>query len=113
MAAPVRITATDWAAPVLADGVPLDLDASLAVYRHSPSGFSWGYGGSGPAQLALAILLHAGVDPDTAVELHQTFKWDTVAHWHDGSHAYKPLDLEVDVAGWLDLNAYGTGGRSR
>ena len=61
----------------------------------------------------LAILLHAGVDPDTAVELHQTFKWDTVAHWHDGSHAYKPLDLEVDVAGWLDLNAYGTGGRSR
>lgn len=26
------------------------------IRNHSPSGFEWGYGGSGPAQLALAIL---------------------------------------------------------
>ena len=26
------------------------------IRNHSPSGFNWGYGGSGPAQLALAIL---------------------------------------------------------
>lgn len=26
------------------------------LYNHSPNGFEWGYGGSGPAQLALAIL---------------------------------------------------------
>jgi hypothetical protein len=26
------------------------------LYNHSPTGFAWGYGGSGPAQLALAIL---------------------------------------------------------
>jgi len=26
------------------------------VLRHSPDGFEWGYGGSGPADLALAIL---------------------------------------------------------
>jgi len=25
------------------------------LWNHSPSGFEWGYGGSGPAQLALAI----------------------------------------------------------
>lgn len=30
---------------------------SLRIANHSPSGFSWGYQGSGPAQLALAILL--------------------------------------------------------
>ena len=36
---------------------------SLAVYNHSPDGFAWGYGGSGPAQLALAILLRA-TNPD-------------------------------------------------
>ena len=30
---------------------------SLAVNTHSPDGFSWGYAGSGPAQLALAILM--------------------------------------------------------
>lgn len=42
---------------VWANGKPLSLERSLKVFNHSPSGFSWGYGGSGPAQLALAILL--------------------------------------------------------
>jgi hypothetical protein len=27
--------------------------------RHSPTGFAWGYGGSGPAELARCILIHA------------------------------------------------------
>lgn len=31
--------------------------ASLAVRNHSPTGFECGYAGSGPAQLALALLL--------------------------------------------------------
>lgn len=31
--------------------------------NHSPSGFEWGYNGSGPAQLALAILTHHLQDP--------------------------------------------------
>lgn len=31
--------------------------------RHSPSGFSWGYGGSGPADLARCLLLNALPDP--------------------------------------------------
>lgn len=30
---------------------------SLKIRNHSPDGFNWGYSGSGPAQLALAILL--------------------------------------------------------
>lgn len=29
------------------------------VRNHSPDGFQWGYGGSGPAQLALALCIHA------------------------------------------------------
>jgi hypothetical protein len=32
-------------------------ERSLRVRNHSPDGFSWGDGGSGPAQLALALLL--------------------------------------------------------
>lgn len=32
------------------------LDPRLDLMNHSPSGFEYGYGGSGPAQLALAIL---------------------------------------------------------
>src|SRR5271157_765648 len=56
-------------------GKTLNLEASLRVYKHSPTGFCWGYGGSGPAQLALAILLdHFNGDRDRALELHQEFK---------------------------------------
>lgn len=33
-----------------------DLDLRLDLANHSPTGFAWGYAGSGPAQLALALL---------------------------------------------------------
>jgi len=39
------------------DQEQLTPERSLALASHSPSGFEWGYGGSGPAQLALALLL--------------------------------------------------------
>lgn len=64
----VRASGTDWArAQVFVqeteDGitksVPLDPHFSQQFRNHSPDGFEWGYGGSGPAQLALGILLHA------------------------------------------------------
>lgn len=40
---------------------------------HSPTGFEWGYHGSGPAELALNIL-NLFVTPATAHQLHQEFK---------------------------------------
>jgi hypothetical protein len=52
--------------------------------EHSPTGFSWGYGGSGPAQLALALLADALADDDRAVRLHQEFKFKVVACWPEG-----------------------------
>jgi DNA replication protein DnaC len=33
-----------------------EIDEAQEVYNHSPSGFEYGYSGSGPSQLALAIL---------------------------------------------------------
>ena len=39
---------------VLLNGKPLD--KKLHIANHSPTGFAWGYSGSGPAQLALAIM---------------------------------------------------------
>lgn len=36
---------------------PVDLNARTDIRKHATS-FGWGYGGSGPAQLALAILAH-------------------------------------------------------
>jgi hypothetical protein len=60
------------------NGEYLDPKASQAVYNHSPDGFNWGYGGSGPAQLALAILLK--FESNTAALSHyQLFKWDIIA----------------------------------
>jgi hypothetical protein len=55
--------------------LPLRLD----LFNHSPTGFSWGYGGSGRAQLALALLADALGDDGLAVRLHQAFKFRVVA----------------------------------
>ena len=50
------------------------LDPRLDLRNHSPTGFAWGYGGSGPAQLALALLCQALDSDERALELYQAFK---------------------------------------
>jgi hypothetical protein len=62
---------------VTADGRPLD--PRLDLCSHSPTGFEWGYGGSGPAQLALALLADHTGDDEEAVRLHQDLKRLVVA----------------------------------
>lgn len=57
---------------VKVDGRPLPMRLDLA--NHSPTGFEWGYGGSGPAQLALALLADALGDDDEAKCWYQEFK---------------------------------------
>lgn len=54
--------------------LPLRLD----LWNHSPTGFEFGYGGSGPAQLALAILSDCCGD-ELAVQYHHAFKWAVIA----------------------------------
>jgi hypothetical protein len=51
---------------------------------HSPTGYAWGYGGSGPAELARAILVRVfrGTPAEALVRhpaAYMTFKWDVVA----------------------------------
>ena len=49
---------------------------------HSPTGFNFGYGGSGPADLARSILWDLiGIEPFPG--LYQEFKWKFVAGWKD------------------------------
>ena len=55
------------------------LDPRLDLYNHSPTGFEWGYCGSGPAQLALAILAEHLGDDRQAFNLYQRFKWAVIA----------------------------------
>ncbi|WKN46492.1 DUF6166 domain-containing protein [Tunicatimonas pelagia] len=61
----------------------LSLEKSLQVLDKSPSGFAHGYGGSGPAQLALAICLEL-YGKDMAIQLFQTFKQQFIAPLPEG-----------------------------
>lgn len=45
--------------------------------RHSPTGFGWGYAGSGPADLARSILVHATGDEVSEAE-YMAFKFGVV-----------------------------------
>jgi hypothetical protein len=49
------------------------------VKRHSPTGFEWGYSGSGPADLALSILAHHLDMESVGPVLYQAFKAECVA----------------------------------
>jgi hypothetical protein len=64
--------------------VPLAL--RLDIVNHSPTGFAWGYSGSGAAQLSVAILADWMSCVHAARALHQRFKAAGIAglaekHW--------------------------------
>lgn len=78
-----QVSRTPTGIVVLVNGQPLP-----HVIYHSPTGFEWGYGGSGPADLALSILAdYFGEHPATETvatgsykcwALHQLFKWERI-----------------------------------
>jgi hypothetical protein len=104
------------------DGEPVELGPSLAVRNHSPTGFEWGYGGSGPAQSALAILLHILGTPERppgpeeewseedwanaqwpggdAERVYQEFKWKFIAPL---PRDVTEVSFELDVREWVAL----------
>lgn len=55
-----------------------DLPLRRDLFAHS-RGFAWGYLGSGPSQLALAILADFLGDDERAVRLHHQFKETVIA----------------------------------
>lgn len=59
-----------------------ELPLYLAIRNHSPSGFEWGYAGSGPAQLALALCVEV-VGRERAERVYQSVKDRLVATMHD------------------------------
>lgn len=81
---------------VLVDGKELPLGPSLKIRNHSPTGFCWGYSGSGPAQLALALMLWSGAGRNEAQDLYQAFKAAHVARWPNG----QDFAVELDLVAW-------------
>lgn len=70
--------------------------ASLCLRNHSPSGPEWGYHGSGPAQLAIAMLM-AVTDTDEAERYYPLFRSGVLALIR-GDRWLLPVD-QVDT--WL------------
>lgn len=80
------------------------------IVVHSPTGLEWGYGGSGPADLALSILVdYFGERPhlkgqyyelgrnSRAWALHQNFKWHWIARL---PHAGGTITSD-DIRAWV------------
>ena len=82
----------------------------LNLMNSSPTGFAWGYGGSGPSQLSLALLADALEDTmpkyetyvdftgrtrkwspviSLAMEFYNDFKWDVIANIADPSQGWE------------------------
>lgn len=83
---------------VYVGGRHLSPAASQKVWNHSPDGFNWGYSGSGPAQLALAILMRY-VDAETAQKYYHQFKFGFIATLprSDFEGAYNLRQIMTDI----------------
>ena len=77
------------------DGKELKPERSQMVFNHSPNGFSWGYDGSGPAQLALAVMLEF-VDKSIALKLYQKFKEEIIANMPQ-----MDFEFTFDIQKWI------------
>ncbi len=71
------------------DDEKLSPEQSQKYHNHSPDGFNWGYGGSGPAQLALAIVLKLTGKADG----YQDFKWKYIAPLPNG----RDFEIEFEL----------------
>ncbi|MBA7641250.1 hypothetical protein ES703_48926 [subsurface metagenome] len=74
---------------------------SQRVWNHSPNGFNWGYEGSGPAQLALGVLLEL-LPQEKAVDLHQEFKREVIA-----ALVKDDFRVSMDLRPWLEEKEQG------
>lgn len=76
-----------------------EADRRILTHRmhHSPGGFEWGYGGSGPSDLARSLLWDVlDREPDRA--LYHKFKFDFIANFTQGA----PFSLDESyVWDWL------------
>lgn len=85
----------------------LDPGPSQRLRNHSPDGFNWGYGGSGPAQLALALLLeHFDGDAARALSMYQDFKFKVIGRLdQDSDWSLTSDDITLAVTSITELRA--------
>ena len=77
----------------------LSVEPSQKVVNHAP-GFQWGYAGSGPSQLALAIILdYTKGNVQMAKDFYQRFKFEFVAKWDESWSI-----TETEIHNWIKEN---------
>lgn len=69
---------------------------SLKHRNHSPDGFNWGYSGSGPAQLSLAICLKL-FNVYRALEIYQDIKFRHIAAIRGGQNFNLLMTLDETI----------------
>lgn len=74
--------------------------------RHSPDGFEWGYGGSGPAELARAILiaLYPCLEVTRHSRCYQEFKKDVIASLEGDEFVLTGAEVDAWLAQFLREN---------
>lgn len=65
------------------------------IERHSPNGFNWSYGGSGPADAALSILTHHLGSKEKATKVYQRFKREVVACFPVGDWVLSSEEIDA------------------
>ena len=80
------------------DGKLLNLNESLRYCSKSPTGFNWGYGGSGPTQLAFEVCRQL-YGLQTAREVYQAFKWTFISGIKDDE-----FDVTLDLTLFNNAN---------
>ena len=75
-----RGTRTEKGCEVLVeeDGATRPLDPRTDLRNHSPTGFEWGYAGSGPAQLALGLAADVLGDDERARDVYMRLKFKLI-----------------------------------
>jgi hypothetical protein len=84
---------------VYRDNIELDAQRSLKIRNHSPDGFEWGYGGSGPAQLALALLMEL-LPVRVAEAYYQKFKRMVIAGLNNSAWVL----TSGEILAWVEAN---------
>jgi hypothetical protein len=87
---------------VTINGRLLDPGPSQKIHNHSPDGFNWGYGGSGPAQLALAVMMDQ-FPLETARRIYQKFKWDFIAKVDGENNLNLVIDTDILLSDYRGL----------
>lgn len=87
----------DWRRIVRADGRLLNTADAMAVYHRPVTGFAWGSRGAGPQQLAVAILLAAGLSAEDTLKWCRDFKEQVIAPLPPDT----PFRLDLDVLAWV------------